>query len=170
MFHSNLKNNYVYLSIGSNLGIPLDNINKSIDLLDQNNKINFIKKSPVYITEPLYYKNQNKFLNIVVEITTRLQLYDFFEICKNIESKMGRKNNSEKNRSRIIDIDILTFNNIINNDKNLTIPHPKLFERKFVLKPWFDLNPDFVVPKINKNVSVLLKVVKDNSKISKLEI
>ena len=170
MFHSNLKNNYVYLSIGSNLGIPLDNINKSIDLLDQNNKINFIKKSPVYITEPLYYKNQNKFLNIVVEITTSLQLYDFFEICKNIESKMGRKNNSEKNRSRIIDIDILTFNNIINNDKNLTIPHPKLFERKFVLKPWFDLNPDFVVPKINKNVSVLLKVVKDNSKISKLEI
>jgi len=164
------KNNSVYLSIGSNLGIPLDNINKSIDLLNQNNSIDLIKKSPIYITEPLYYKNQNKFLNIVVEVSTKYQLLDFFKICKTIESQMGRKFNLKRNRSRVIDIDILTFRNIISNDENLTIPHPKLFERKFVLKPWFDIAPNFVVPKINKNIGVLLKVVKDNSKISKLEI
>ena len=162
------KNNSVYLSIGSNLGISLDNINKSIDLLNQNNKINFIKKSPIYVTEPLYYKNQNKFLNIVVEVTTKFQLYDFFEICKNIETKMGRKNNSEKNRSRIIDIDILTFNNDILNSDLLLIPHPLIHERKFVLVPWSEISANYVVPKYNLDVLTLLKNTKDSTKICKL--
>ena len=162
------KYNLVYLSIGSNLGVSIDNIKTSVGLLKDYANIKIIKKSPVYVTEPLYYKNQNMFLNIVIEISTNYKLYDFFNICKNIERKMGRNFSANKYHSRIIDLDILTYGDIINNDIKLTIPHPKLYERKFVLKPWSDIAPNFIIPNMNKNIAILLKVVKDNSKISKL--
>ena len=83
---------------------------------------------------------------------------------------MGRNFTSPKHHPRIIDIDILTFqNNIIHNNK-LCIPHPELHKRKFVLYPWNEISKQFIVPGYNKDVSTLLNNVKDSSKICKLNI
>jgi len=165
-----LKNKFVFLSIGTNIGNLEININKSISLLSMNNNIQILKKSNYYLTEPLYYKDQNNFMNVVIKLSTNMKLIDFFNFCKDIEIKMGRNINDKRNHPRIIDIDILTYDDNIIKTNILTIPHLKICERKFVLKPWSDIEPDFVLPGINKKIKLLLKNVKDNSKIIKLEL
>ena len=95
-------------------------------------------------------------------------LFDFFNFTKEIEMNMGRKFKSKQNQERIIDIDLLTFNEINHKDLKLTLPHPKINERKFVLVPWCEISPDYFLSKYKKNVKNLLNCTKDDSKIIKL--
>ena len=81
---------------------------------------------------------------------------------------MGRIIKNNPNIPRIIDIDILVFNNIVYSSKSLIIPHPKIHERKFVLLPWSEISGKYILPKYNKSVNYLLINVKDSSKICKL--
>ena len=81
---------------------------------------------------------------------------------------MGRSIVKERNSPRIIDVDLLTFSDTIVNSKVLTLPHPRLHKRKFVLEPWNELSPKFIVPGHKKSVSDLLNDVKDVSKVRKL--
>ena len=99
-----------------------------------------------------------------------MNIHDFFLVTKDIEKKIGRKSNEHKNYPRIIDIDILTFSKIIINSDKLTIPHPKLHKRRFVLLPWCEISNNYQVPGYNKSVFDLLKNVKDVSKVCKLNI
>ena len=80
---------------------------------------------------------------MVVEISTKHNFFKLLNLCKNTELNMGRKLNKHRNRERIIDIDILTFNNSIYSDETITLPHPKIHERKFVLIPWVEISPDY---------------------------
>lgn len=161
--------NDVYLSIGSNIGNRLENIKKSVILLKENN-INILQQSSIYITEPKGYKKQNYFYNAVLLISTKLSVDDFFNLTKKIELILGKKNNKLPNRPRIIDIDLLTFGSDIINSSKLTIPHPRLNKRKFVLVPWQEINSSFIVPVFNKTVFNLLNGVEDSSKICKLQL
>jgi 2-amino-4-hydroxy-6-hydroxymethyldihydropteridine diphosphokinase len=161
--------NDAYLSIGSNIGNRLDNIKKSVILLKENN-INILQQSSIYITEPKGYKKQNYFYNAVLLISTKLSVDDFFTLTKKIELILGKKNNKLPNRPRIIDIDLLTFGSDIINSSKLTIPHPRLNKRKFVLVPWQEINSSFMVPVFNKTVFNLLNGVEDSSKICKLQL
>ena len=158
-----------YLSIGSNIGNRLENIKKSVILLKENN-INILQQSSIYITEPKGYKKQNYFYNAVLLISTKLSVDDFFTLTKKIELILGKKNNKLPNRPRIIDIDLLTFGSDIINSSKLTIPHPRLNKRKFVLVPWKEINSSFMVPVFNKTVFNLLNGVEDSSKICKLQL
>ena len=83
---------------------------------------------------------------------------------------MGRKISVEKNMPRKIDIDILVFNNLIICSTTLTIPHPKISERLFVLKPWNDIAPDYIIPKIEKTVLQLLEPIKNKTYINRVLI
>lgn len=155
--------NLIYLSIGSNIGDRTKNLSNS--LLEIENEIgNIVCKSKIYETEPWGYKYQDFFLNQVILVETYLIPETLLDTCKLIESKMGRKVN-KKWRERIIDVDILYFNNSIIKKNNLLIPHKFLHDRKFILKPLNDIAPNFLHPKLLKTTSNLLSDCIDKSTV-----
>jgi len=161
--------NKSFLSIGTNVGNKFENIQNAIFFI-KNNEIKIIKISSIYRSEPIGYKKQSDFYNVVVKISTQMNVIDLFKTLKNIEKRMGRNFALPRSYPRVIDIDILTFGRNIIKNKILTIPHLKLHKRKFVLLPWHEISKKFIVPQYNKDVSTLLNDVKDSSKICKLNV
>ena len=149
--------NRVFLSLGSNIIDEMTNLSISIDKIKKHKKINIISKSKIYISSPMYNMNQRDFYNMVIEIETTLLPKKLLNYLKGIEKKMGREMTKKRNLPRIIDIDILSYSDHSIITEALIIPHEKLEERLFVLKPWNDIDPDFLVPKINKKVKQILK-------------
>jgi len=130
------------LSLGTNLGDKEQNLNNAIDLIIK--KIgNVVKKSSFYATAPVGFASDNDFLNAVVAVKTKLSVYQAFKQTQKIEKILGRAKKSKNGiySDRIIDIDILAYNNLIINTKKLTLPHPKLHLRDFVLKPLAEILP-----------------------------
>ena len=138
--------NNAFLSIGSNIGDRETNLSKSIVMVSALEHTSVLLESSNYDSEPLYNKNQGYFLNKVIKIQTKLNPYELLEKVKSIELQMGRDLNNSHNVPRIIDIDILVFNNLVVDSKNLTLPHPRIMERQFVLKPWGEIAPDYLMP------------------------
>ena len=153
----------VFLSLGSNLGDKQKNLEKGIELLIENNNIELIQTSKIYITDPMYNKDQPNYYNQVIEIKTTLNPSELLGLIKVIELKLGRKISNIKNKPRPIDIDILTIDNLIMDSPGLTLPHSNIHERKFVLKPWSDIAPNYIVSKLDKTVDQLLNEVNGKS-------
>lgn len=126
-----------YLGIGSNLGDRIDNLCNAIKLL-QNDSIDIIKCSNIYETDPRYITEQPSFLNIVLDIITEYSPLKLLNHVQNIENAMLRIR-QVKFGPRNIDIDILTYDDVHVNSPELTIPHPLMFERNFVLTPLLDV-------------------------------
>ncbi len=145
----------VFIAIGTNLGDKEENIRQSIKKMEQNN-IHIIKKSNVYKTMPYGYKNQPVFLNCVVQAETMLSPEELLYTLLSIEKQMGRKRKIHWG-PRIIDLDIIFYDNLIINSSNLKIPHPDMQNREFVLKPLCDIAPNFVHPVLHKTMKELLK-------------
>jgi len=144
----------VFLSIGSNIGEKEKNCLEAIAILKKSGLI--IKKtSSVYITEPWGLKNQPDFANMAVEAFTELEPLELLCLLKKIEKNMGRKP-TVKYGPRIIDIDIIFYDALVYKSEKLTIPHPLMHERYFVLKPLSEIAPDFVHPVLNLTVKELL--------------
>lgn len=156
-----------YIGVGSNLNEPTKNIERAKELLLSNTGINFIKSSSLYETSPWGLEDQPNFVNAAWQIETELTPTELFIILKKIESSLGRKR-CIRYGPRIIDLDILFYDNLIYQDLNLTIPHPKLQERSFVLFPLCELSPDLIHPLFNKSVSFLKDQLKDLLNIRKL--
>lgn len=155
--------NKAYLLIGGNIGNRPDNIKTACDLLEQQiGKI--IKFSSVYETDAWGNINQPDFLNQVLLIKTLLNAHDCMQQILSIENKMGRIRD-KKNDPRIIDIDVLFFNDEIINEPHLTIPHPQIQNRKFVLVPMNELSPDFIHPVLNKTINNLLSISNDELEV-----
>ena len=130
--------NTVFLSLGSNLGDKKKNLTGAILELSKLLDTKLTKVSSFYLTDPVGYKNQDKFLNCCLRLDTRLSLYDLFKNTQQIENKFGRKR-TIRFGPRTLDIDILLFNNINISDTDLTIPHPRMFDRAFVLVPLLEI-------------------------------
>ena len=159
----------IFLSLGTNLGNKLDNLNNTINFLDKNKDIDVIKQSDIVKSSPMYNNDQDDYYNMVIEIKAKINPSELLSLLKFIEIKIGRKVTSLRNMPRLIDIDILTFDKIILNTKELTIPHKKIYERKFVLLPWMDIAPHFCIPNLNIRVDFLFKKLnKDNNIVYKL--
>ena len=157
-----MKSNTAYLSIGSNLGNRSENIKKCLSHISA---ISIIKAtSSIIETEPFKVSiKQDNFLNLVVKIEF---LKDHFELLNDInliESKLGRIRSSVRNEPRIIDIDIIFFNNLIFSNDNLEIPHPRFKERLFVLQPLSEISPNFIDPITKKTIKFLLDEAKNTS-------
>ena len=143
----------VYLGLGSNLGDRKHNLAQALELLSKHVVIEQV--SSVYETEPSGYKEQPLFLNAVCRISTELNPEKLLRLAKKIEAKSGRVS-SFPNAPRPIDIDILLYDDEVISDKKLTIPHPRLVERAFVLVPLAEIDPDLVHPVNKKTVKKLL--------------
>jgi 2-amino-4-hydroxy-6-hydroxymethyldihydropteridine diphosphokinase len=154
----------IFLGIGSNLGKREDNILEAIrkirELIGP-----VISSSSVYATEPWGFRSRNSFLNMVIEVETKLKPSGLLGRLLMIESLLGRVREGKKYASRIIDLDILLYNDMVMENKVLVIPHPRMHERKFVLVPLCEIASDFVHPVLNKSISELLKECPDKSKI-----
>ena len=159
----------VYISIGSNKGDRLKNLQDAVDLIFQNiGKINSIAK--VFNTPALGFEGDD-FLNTCISIQTRLTAEVVLEELLSIEKQMGRvRSNSDTYESRIIDLDILFFDDDIINSDALTIPHPALQDRQFVLDPLKGIAPKLEHPVLRKTVTELAQECKDDSAIEAIKI
>lgn len=122
-----------YIGIGSNLGDRQSHINDAIDILGQVEGISVLRASSVYETEPVGGPPQDKYLNGVIEIETTLEPHLLLEELTGIEKLLGREREVVSG-PRTIDLDILTYGDLTLRDETLTIPHPRMHEREFVLK------------------------------------
>jgi len=150
----------VFLAIGSNLGNKKRNIEIAKFKLQENN-IKIIKSSSNYETLSWPNKKNPKFINIVIKIKTNLAPSKLLSKCLKIEKELGRKR-SKKNEPRTCDIDIIDYNQkILRNTRasNLTLPHPKMHKRNFVLLPLYEITKFWIHPvkkkKINKLIGLL---------------
>ena len=156
-----MKNfNKIILSLGSNIGDKKSNLETAIN---QINKFSAIKKiSSIYESEPILLKDQDNFYNLVLEIDYKKSVIELLESTKDVERRMGRKK-TVKYGPRIIDIDIVFFNNKIVNSKDLVIPHYDWSNRVFVVKPLSELFKEFSMQDYKLDVQKINKVGRVNT-------
>jgi 2-amino-4-hydroxy-6-hydroxymethyldihydropteridine diphosphokinase len=157
----------VYIGIGSNLGSPRKNCEDAINAIKELPEIVLKASSSFYKTEPLGIEDQNWFINSTILIETSLEPSKLLDCLLAIEEKMGRIR-KKKWGPRVIDLDILFYDNLILDRPKLKIPHPELTHRRFVLAPLAEIAKDFIHPQENKSVGILLKELKDNNKVNLL--
>ena len=155
----------VYIGLGSNLGNKRENYLEALDRIAKLPKTRIVKESSVYESEP-HGDSKEWYINAVIQIETDLKPEALLEKFKNIERAMGRKKVRKKWGARIIDLDILLYDSLIMNKKNLKIPHGEMQNRKFVLIPLSELAPQVVHPVLGASISELLFAVKDDKRVS----
>lgn len=155
----------VTLALGTNLGDRAVNLEQACRELSSFIKIS--KLSSIYETPPWGVTDQPAFLNQVLIATTELSPVELLAAVKNIEVKMGRQA-TYRYGPRLIDIDILLYGDLVLDTASLVIPHPRMFERAFVLVPLLEIAPDLVSPLDHKPVKNLLEKL-DTSGIAKWE-
>jgi len=133
-----------YLGIGTNMGDRLSNLNDAIDYIKQFENTEIVKISKIYETRPWGYTNQNDFLNLCISINTNLNPEELLQKCLEVELNLKRERIIRWG-PRTIDIDILIYDDIICNGEKLTLPHPRIQERAFVLIPLIDLKEDLMI-------------------------
>jgi len=154
----------VFLGIGTNLGDREENLREALTMIEKYIG-RIICSSSVYETEPWGFQSENEFLNIVIEVITRLKPSGLLGRLLMIESIIGRVREGTGYKSRIIDIDILFYGDEIMETKALTIPHPNLHRRRFVLLPLSEIAPGLVHPVKSKTVDQLLSECTDKGKV-----
>ncbi len=147
----------VFLSLGSNIGDRLANIQQAVSMLSMSDDVSIVKSSSFYETEPWGNVNQNWFVNAAVALDTNLAPLEFLKLCQSVEKQLGRiRTENKKWLERTIDIDILMYDNLVLSiDTTLNIPHPYMHKRAFVLVPMLEVKSDLVHPVFNKTISEL---------------
>ena len=147
----------VFLGLCTKLGNKEENIGNAIQYIEELVG-NVVSQSALYHTEPWGFESTNTFINAVVAVETSLTVRDVIDATKKIERLMGRtyKSVDRQYKDRIIDIDILFYNDLIINDEDLIIPHPLMHERLFVLQPLSEIAPDYVHPVFHKTIQELM--------------
>ncbi|MEY2595335.1 MAG: 2-amino-4-hydroxy-6-hydroxymethyldihydropteridine diphosphokinase [Bacteroidota bacterium] len=160
--------NNAYLLIGGNIGDRLGYLQRACNEIT--NKIGeIIKSSSIYETAPWGNYNQSNFLNQALLVKTALEPSLLLQKILGIEEGMGRIRTAE-NQPRTIDIDILYFNDVKINSNELTIPHPRIFSRKFVLVPMHEIAPYHIDPVHQKSIEQMLNECKDDLEVNKFSI
>lgn len=144
----------VYIAFGSNIGDRGKAIEDALALVEQNG-MSITKKSKIYETEPYGYTDQPTFLNGAVEVKTDLSCREVLEKLLSIETEIGRVREF-KWGPRIIDLDIIFYNDEIYDEEDLKVPHPDMKNRDFVLRPLRDICPNYIHPVFKKTVAELL--------------
>ncbi|HSB66342.1 MAG TPA: 2-amino-4-hydroxy-6-hydroxymethyldihydropteridine diphosphokinase [Anaerolineales bacterium] len=148
----------VYLSLGSNLGDRTLNLQTAIAHLAPNVRV--ISQSSIYETEPWGYADQPTFLNQVVKASTSMEPIELLDFLKETEISVGRQE-TFRFGPRVIDLDILFYDDLVLDTSRLTIPHPRIAERAFVLIPMAEIDPNFRHPIFNKTILELKTSMKD---------
>ncbi len=155
-----------YLGLGSNLGDKEANCRKAIALLAKSGRI--VRASSLYCTKPMGYAAQDDFINVVVELETGLLPEELLKQCRAIEEELGRMRTVHWG-PRTIDVDILLYGLVMIETPELTIPHPLLHTRRFVLVPICEIAPQVFHPKLQKTASDLLLNLHDHQRVTRCD-
>lgn len=139
----------VFVALGSNIDQPLMHVQRALHDIDELPETALVKLSTLYETAPVGFKDQPAFVNAVAQLVTMLSPHDLLGRLHTIEVQHGRSRsgvNEEKNGPRTLDLDILIFDESQIDERGLTIPHPRMHERAFVLVPLVEIAPEVVIP------------------------
>ena len=167
--HDFIEINMIFLGLGSNLGDRQKYLEKAMELLEIRD-IHVIQKSSIYETEPVDMPpDAPGFLNMVIQIETFLPPVELLKVCQDIEGELGRpyypssheflRDDHDFYESRVIDIDLLFYDDQILSSDFLILPHPKIHERFFVLAPMKEIAPEFIHPVLKKTMHELYDVI-----------
>jgi len=159
-----------FLGLGSNLGDCKANLRRALKLIEEK-KLGEVKaRSHLYLTEPVGGHEQPWYLNAVAEIESKLKPEQMMSSLLSIEAEMGRKRNpSQKNFPRTIDLDILLAGDKIIQTEKLTVPHPRMALRRFALAPLVEVAGDIIHPLLKKSLREILAGLEDSSQVKKLD-
>jgi 2-amino-4-hydroxy-6-hydroxymethyldihydropteridine diphosphokinase len=152
--------NLAYIALGSNMGDRFEYLKKAIFLLNSHEEIRVVNTSSIYETDPVGYTDQDQFLNMAVQVITRLKPHDLLVECLRIEEELGRKREIRWG-PRTLDLDILLYNQENIETEKLTIPHPRMSERAFVILPLLELDPDLKLLMMEKPLESCLQSIPD---------
>jgi len=158
-----------YIGIGSNLGDKVYNCEKAVSEILRTNRHKLLAKSSLFTTKPVGYTAQDSFVNGVIKIETDLEPLDLFRVLKKIESRLGRKETLHWG-PRVIDLDILFFDEEEIRSEELRIPHPHLHERQFVLIPLAEIDCSLIHPVLKRSIAELLEDLKEDQGVEKLQL
>jgi len=152
-----MSSDTIYLALGSNVGDRLENIVAALRQLQE--KVTIQHVSSIYTSQPMYILDQAEFYNLVIEVTTDLMPEELLRFCKEIEQDVGRVQR-QRNGPREIDIDILFYGSLEVNSQKLTIPHPRVSERPFVVVPLAEIasEHEYLVQKLGEFEELVLSV------------
>ncbi len=153
-----------HLGLGSNVGDREEYLKRALDAMGELEGSKVRRVSSIYETEPWGKKDQDPFLNQVVEVDTQLGPHELLAACQRIEKELGR-NPQERWGPRTIDIDLLLYGDVVIEDRNLRVPHSLLSERRFVVIPLTELSPSVSVPGLGKTVREVLEDCQDRGTV-----
>lgn len=152
----NPTTHWAYISVGSNLGNPLDNCRKGIEALCDGQLVTLIACSRFYRTEPVDYVDQGWFVNAAIKVETRLEPHDLLRQMQNVQRQFGRKAGGVRFGPRILDLDIIFYQDRVVDTPELIVPHPRMDKRRFVLQSICDIDPKVEHPVIGLDAQTML--------------
>jgi len=145
-----------YISVGSNMGERLENCRRGMAALIRSGRCRLIDQSCIYKTEPVDYVAQHWFVNYVSKIETTRDPFSLMDLLASIEISAGRVRDGIRFGPRVLDLDIIFYDDLIVDESRLKIPHPRMHERHFVLKPVCDISPEMMHPVFRQTMQSLL--------------
>ncbi len=150
-----------YIAVGSNLGDKHQNCSQGIAALDRIQTITVTDRARFYKTAPVDYTDQDWFVNTAVRVATDLSPEGLLDRLKNIERDMGREKGGVRFGPRVLDLDIIFYDDLVLSTGILAIPHPRMHKRRFVLRPICDIDPTVMHPTLKSPVRDLLEAIND---------
>ena len=154
------------LSIGSNLGKRFEYLQTAVLKISTHPKISNVTFSSIYETKPVGGPAQDNFLNAVVQIETQLSATELLEFAHELENQAQRERN-EHWGPRTLDVDILVYGDQVSSDSQLTLPHPRISERAFVIVPWFEVDPAAKIPELGSLKALFEQVDKTDVQLNR---
>lgn len=151
----------VFISVGSNLGAKLDNCLRGIAALTESGESSLLGASRFFRTSPVDFADQDWFVNAAVKIRTTMAPLALLDKLVAVQQRMGRKADTVRFGPRVLDLDILLYDDWVVRTPRLKIPHPRMHKRAFVLQPICDINPSTVHPVLGQTVADLLSQIDD---------
>jgi 2-amino-4-hydroxy-6-hydroxymethyldihydropteridine diphosphokinase len=148
-----------YISAGSNMGDRLQNCLRGIEALTEAGNSRILAQSRIYTTEPVDYKDQNWFINMMVKLETADDPFQLLDHIEDIQRAAGRTQDPIRFGPRILDLDIILYDDRIIESERLVVPHPRMHKRRFVLKPICDIDPTIIHPVLKQEMQILLKAL-----------
>ena len=136
----------VYIGLGSNQGDAIDNVCRAIEELGHSSSIQLLRCSSLYRSAPVGYLDQPDFVNAVCQVNTGLSAEDLLEELQQLEQKAGRRRDGVRWGPRVLDLDLLLYDNAVLQSEMLVVPHPRMHQRAFVLYPLQEISPGLQIP------------------------